>query len=95
MPYYLAFIGYVVNDKYDMRDLTNPRYIRAMAVDPGFGSSPMGVVIVQAKDRKFEVCYADTLGCPSFSEAVNYIQELLATNHNIKRCLLTPQVLVS
>ena len=64
-------LGLTFNDKETHLQLNGsnieayPSYIqKAMDIDPGFGSSPFGIVIVQFSDGVIEVLYSDEFERP-------------------------------
>ncbi len=58
----------VLSDKYK---ITNTYAQKAMGIDPGFGSSPFGIVIVQFSDGVIEVLYADEFERQRYEDMYN------------------------
>ena len=55
-----------------------------MGIDPGFGSSPFGIVIVQFSDSIIQVLYAEEFERPRYEDMVNKIADLFQSFSNIK-----------
>ena len=55
-----------------------------MGIDPGFGSSPFGIVVVQFSDSIIQVLYADEFESPRYEDMVNKIADLYQSFSNIK-----------
>ncbi len=64
-----------VNNKYAQR---------SMGIDPGFGSSPFGIVIIQFSDGVLQVLYADEFERPRYEEMLHKIANLYQAFTNIK-----------
>lgn len=78
------------DDTYSLAEaeVTSPNYWRAMSIDPAFGTSELGIIIIQKKNGKLEVVYADTISRPSISEAIEHFQGLIDKFPNIKKVLI-------
>ena len=57
---------------------------QSMGIDPGFGSSPFGIVIVQFSDGVLQVVYADEFERPRYEEMLHKIANLYNEFTNIK-----------
>jgi hypothetical protein len=57
---------------------------QSMGIDPGFGSSPFGIVIIQFSDGVLQVLYADEFERPRYEDMVNKIADLYKEFTNIK-----------
>jgi hypothetical protein len=57
---------------------------KAMGIDPGFCSSPFGIVVVQFSDGVVQVLYADEFERPRYEDMVNKIADLYSMFTNIK-----------
>ena len=57
---------------------------QSMGIDPGFGSSPFGIVVVQFSDGVLQVLYADEFERPSYEDMINKIADLYSMFTNIK-----------
>jgi len=57
---------------------------QSMGIDPGFGSSPFGIVVVQFSDGILQVLYADEFERPRYEDVINKIGELYQEFTNIK-----------
>jgi hypothetical protein len=44
-----------------------------MGIDPGWGSSPFGIVITQYVDEHIQILYAEEFQRPDFNEMLNHI----------------------
>ncbi len=55
-----------------------------MGIDPGFGSSPFGIVIIRISDGVLQVLYADEFERPRYEDMVNKIADLYSMFTNIK-----------
>ena len=55
-----------------------------MGIDPGFGSSPFGIVVIQFSDGIFQVLYADEFERPRYEDMINKIADLYQEFTNIK-----------
>ena len=55
-----------------------------MSIDPDFGSSPFGIVIVQFSDGVIEVLYSDEFERPRYEEMINKVADLYNSFTNIK-----------
>ena len=63
---------------------TNKFAQKAMGIDPGFGSSPFGICIIQFSDGILQVLYADEFKRPRYEDMVNKVSDLYAMYTNIK-----------
>jgi hypothetical protein len=84
-------LGLTFNDKETHLQLNGssieayPSYIqKAIGIDPGFGSSPFGIVIVQFSDGVIEVLYSDEFERPRYEELINKVADLYNSFTNIK-----------
>jgi hypothetical protein len=67
------------------KDKTPNKYAQqSMGIDPGFGSSPFGIVIIQFSDGVLQVLYADEFERPRYEDMVNKIADLYSMFTNIK-----------
>ena len=57
---------------------------QSMGIDPGFGSSPFGIVIVQFSDGVIQVLYADEFERPRYEDMINKVADLYSMFTNIK-----------
>ena len=57
---------------------------QSMGIDPGFGSSPFGIVIVQFSDGVLQVLYADEFERPRYEDMINKVADLYQEFTNIK-----------
>ncbi len=64
--------------------ITNKYAQKAMGIDPGFGSSPFGIVIIQFSDGILQVLYADEFERPRYEDMINKVAELYQQFINIK-----------
>ena len=71
----------VWSDKYK---ITNTYTQKAMGIDPDFGSSPFGIVIVQFSDGVIEVLYSDEFERPRYEEMINKVADLYNSFTNIE-----------
>lgn len=55
-----------------------------MGIDPGFGSSPFGIVIIQFSDGILQVLYADEFERPRYEDMINKVSSLYDSFTNIK-----------
>src|SRR6476646_1718841 len=55
-----------------------------MGIDPGFGSSPFGICIIQFSDGILQVLYADEFERPRYEDMINKISDLYNSFTNIK-----------
>ena len=55
-----------------------------MGIDPGFGSSPFGIVVIQFSDGILQVVYADEFERPRYEDMINKIADLYQEFTNIK-----------
>lgn len=55
-----------------------------MGIDPGFGSSPFGIVIIQFSDGVLQVLYADEFDRPRYEDMINKVSNLYGMYTNIK-----------
>ncbi|MDQ5869653.1 MAG: hypothetical protein M3530_08000 [Thermoproteota archaeon] len=63
---------------------TNTYAQKAMGIDPGFGSSPFGIVIMQFSDGVLQVLYADEFERPRYEDMLNKVSNLYDTFTHIK-----------
>ena len=54
-----------------------------MGIDPGFGSSPFGIVVIHFSDGILQVLYADEFERPRYEDMVNKIADLYSMFTNI------------
>jgi hypothetical protein len=67
------------------RSITDsPLYLRAMGLDPAYGSSKFAIVIQQFRDGKIEIIYAKTMDRPLQSEALQQIRKLIQQYRVVK-----------
>ena len=64
--------------------ITNTYAQKAMGIDPGFGSSPFGIVIIQFSDSILQVLYADEFERPRYEDMINKVSHLYEPFTNIK-----------
>ncbi len=57
---------------------------QSMGIDPGFGSSPFGIVIVQFSDGVLQVLYADEFERPRYEDMINRVANLYQEFTNFK-----------
>jgi hypothetical protein len=57
---------------------------QSIGIDPGFGSSPFGIVIVQFSDGVLQVLYADEFERPRYEDMINKVADLYNAFTNIK-----------
>jgi hypothetical protein len=57
---------------------------KSMGIDPGFGSSPFGIVIIQFSDGVLQVLYADEFERPRYKDMINKVADLYNAFTNIK-----------
>ena len=57
---------------------------QSMGIDPGFGSSPFGIVVIQFSDGILQVLYADEFERPRYEDMINKIADLYHMFTNIK-----------
>jgi hypothetical protein len=57
---------------------------KSMGIDPGFGSSPFGIVVLQFSDGVLSVLYADEFERPRYEEMLHKIAHLYQEFTNIK-----------
>ena len=57
---------------------------QSMGIDPGFGSSPFGIVVIQFSDGILQVVYADEFERPRYEDMINKIADLYQEFTNIK-----------
>lgn len=83
---YLGLIGNVFHTKdidhaiekgaqYDP-DNINRFAKKSMGIDPGFGSSPFGIVITQFSDEQVQVLFAEEFERPDFNEMIDLVTRL-------------------
>jgi hypothetical protein len=51
------------------RDLSIPR--KPLGIDPGFGSSPFGLVVTEWVDNQIQIAYAEEFDRPDFNQMIN------------------------
>jgi len=67
------------------KDKTPNKYAQqSMGIDPGFGSSPFGIVIIQFSDGVLQVLYADEFERPRYEDMINKVSNLYSEFTNIK-----------
>lgn len=54
-------------------DIVNKMAAISMGVDPGFGSSPFGIVVTQLSDNKIQVLFADEFERPSHEDMLSKV----------------------
>jgi hypothetical protein len=64
--------------------ITNTYAQKAMGIDPGFGSSAFGIVVVQFSDSIIQVLYANEFERPRYEEMLNKVSDLYQYFTNIK-----------
>ena len=64
--------------------ITNKYAQQSMGIDPGFGSSPFGIVIIQFSDGVLQVLYADEFERPRYEDMINKVADLYNSFTNIK-----------
>ena len=57
---------------------------QSMGIDPGFGSSPFGIVVVQFSDGILQVLYADEFERPRYEDMITKVADLYQEFTNIK-----------
>ncbi len=57
---------------------------QSMGIDPGFGSSPFGIVVIQFSDGILQVLYADEFERPRYEDMINKVADLYSMFTNIK-----------
>jgi hypothetical protein len=57
---------------------------KSMGIDPGWGSSPFGIVVTQFVDKTIQVIFAEEYQRPDFEEMLIKIAELLFRHHITK-----------
>ena len=57
---------------------------QSMGIDPGFGSSPFGIAVVQFSDGVIQVLYADEFERPRYEDMINKVADLYQEFTNIK-----------
>jgi hypothetical protein len=57
---------------------------QSMGIDPGFGSSPFGIVIIQFSDGILQVLYADEFERPRYEDMITKVADLYQEFTNIK-----------
>jgi hypothetical protein len=57
---------------------------QSMGIDPGFGSSPFGICIIQFSDGVLQVLYADEFERPRYEDMINKVADLYSMFTNIK-----------
>lgn len=63
---------------------TNTFAQKAMGIDPGFGSSAFGIVVLQYSDGIIQVLYANEFERPRYEDMINKISEMYQSFTNIK-----------
>jgi hypothetical protein len=61
---------------------------QSMGINPGFGSSPFGIVVIQFSDGILQVLYADEFERPRYEDMVNKIADLYSMFTNIKNIFI-------
>lgn len=56
---------------------TNKMFPKSMGIDPGWGSSPFGIVITQMTDSQIHVLYAEEFERPDFNEMLSKVWDLM------------------
>ena len=69
--------------------MTNTYAQKAMGVDPGFGSSAFGIVVVQFSDSIIQVLYANEFERPRYAEMINEVSDLYQSYTNIKNIFVS------
>lgn len=64
-----------ITDQYETVKI-NPYSERSMGIDPGYGSSPFGIVITEYEDQKIFVKYAEDFERPDFNDMLNLVLKL-------------------
>jgi hypothetical protein len=59
-----------------------------MGIDPGFGSSAFGIVVVQFSDSIIQVLNANEFGRPRYEEMLNEVSDLYQSYTHIKNILV-------
>jgi len=57
---------------------------QSMGIDPGFGSSAFGIVIIQFSDTVLQVLYADEFERPRYEDMINKVADLYDAFANLK-----------
>lgn len=83
--YNLKFLGYIGtcfsedkiskainNVRYDPDEI-NPYALRAIGIDPGWGSSPFGVTVCEYSDNRVRVLFAEEYQRPDYSEMLDKV----------------------
>jgi hypothetical protein len=89
---YLGGIGNIYNivditaattDKYSLDEsiITSTAFPKWGAIDPAFGSSEFGIIVVQWRDGKLEVLYADSISRPLYSDMLKLTRQLVQRFH--------------
>ena len=93
--YDLQYLG-LIGNTFDTQDIdraialgkkyrTPNKYAQqSMGIDPGFGSSPFGIVVLQFRDGVLQVLYADEFERPRYEDMINKIADLYNSFTNIK-----------
>jgi hypothetical protein len=68
---------------------------QSMGIDPGFGSSPFGIVIVQFSDGVLQVLYVDEFERPRYEDMINKVADLYNSFTNIKNIFVDAPELIS
>jgi hypothetical protein len=79
-------VDYATSHKYDIK-VDNPYATRYMGIDPAWGSSKFGVVIVEFYEGSFQVLYADSWSRPLFNDAMEDVITL-AQAHSCCKLLI-------
>jgi hypothetical protein len=68
--------------------VTNTYAQKAVGIDPGFGSSAFGIVVVQFSDSIIQVLNANEFGRPRYEEMLNEVSDLYQSYTHIKNILV-------
>ncbi len=84
--YNLKFLGGAgdIFNPLDIDQITNESYpltkdqwfVTWMGLDPGWGSSETGIVIVRLRDTKLETVYAESFARPLYNDIINRVRQL-------------------
>jgi hypothetical protein len=67
-------------------DFTNVYSRKSLGIDPGFGSSPFGLVVTEWVDNQIQIAYAEEFERPDFNQMIK-ITLGLVTKYTIFACL--------
>jgi hypothetical protein len=59
-------------------DLINMYSRKSLGIDPGFGSSPFGLVVTEWVDNQIQIAYADEFERPDFNQMINITLSLVS-----------------